>query len=231
MDPKSGLMPNESPYAVNHGNPIVYKDPKGDFGFIGAAIGAVAGAVIEYGSQSVSNLIQGKSIKDAFWNEIDFADVGVSAAEGALAGTTGGASLIVTRVTAGAVRALVDYSQKEGLKYIGGSGRKEKKLDAVLLDAGSEVVGGLIGAGFDKAGLKEFVRKPPRSLFKGGVKQARKALGDEISTGAVGTAIPTIIDGAVRGEVEVGQLVPLGYEDPETGEFVPSNTPSQTQAN
>src|SRR5690625_4753177 len=230
VDPKSGLMPNESPYAVNHGNPIVYKDTKGDFGFIGAAIGAVAGAVIEYGSQSVSNLIQGKSIKDAFWNEIDFADVGVSAAEGALAGTTGGASLIVTRVTAGDVRASVYYTPNKKWQYVGGEGERKKAFKDILLDAGSEVVGGLVGKGFDKAGSKEFIRKAPRSLFKGGAKKAMQALEAEVLMRTVESAVPTIIDGAVKGEVKAGQLVPLGYEDHQTKEFIPYNRPFQTQA-
>uniref|UniRef100_A0A0N4ZHB5 RHS repeat-associated core domain-containing protein n=1 Tax=Parastrongyloides trichosuri TaxID=131310 RepID=A0A0N4ZHB5_PARTI len=228
-DPKSGLMPNESPYAVNHGNPITYKDPKGDFGFIGAAIGAVVGGVIEYGSQAVSNIIQGKSLKDALWNEIDFADVAVSVGEGALAGTTGGASLLITRVTAGAVRASVDYTNKDGLKYIGGIKQNEKKFDAVLLDAGSELVGGAAGKFFDKAGLNEFVRKPSRSLFNGGAKKAMQSLGDKITTGAVETAIPTIIDGAVRGEVIADEPIPTAYEDADSGKLIPYKTPQKRE--
>jgi len=119
------------------------------------------------------------------------------------------------------------YGDCSDRRYIGEEGKNKKTTKEVLLDAGSELVG---GAGFDKAGLKEFVRKPPRSLFKGGVKQARKALGDEIATGTVETAIPTIIDGAVRREsIEVGEPMYEGFEDEETGNFVPSNTPSQTQ--
>ena len=39
MDLKSWLMPEESPYAINHSNPILYKDEKGDFGVVGGVFG------------------------------------------------------------------------------------------------------------------------------------------------------------------------------------------------
>ncbi len=145
IDPQYKLVPFESPYSTNHGNPILYKDPKGDFGPLGALIGGAIGAVKEYGTQAVSGIVQGKSIKDALWNDVDWADVAISTAEGAIAGFSGGTSLLVTQGIAGAAKASIDYTNNNGLESWGGIIGDVKDPSAVLKDFISEGIG--FGAG------------------------------------------------------------------------------------
>jgi hypothetical protein len=156
MDPEYKKMSNESPYAVNHSNPIANCDPKGDFGFIGAALGAAVGGLIEIGSQLASNLGQGKSLKQSF-KDMDWADVGISAAEGGAAGATGGLSMLSHGVFA-AARVAVDlnYDSQNGFKekHIFGSGEHRKSWSQIGVDFVSEGVGlGL--RGLVRAGTKE----------------------------------------------------------------------------
>lgn len=56
-----------------------------------------------------------------------------------------------------------------------------------------------------------------------------QALEDEVIMRTVESALPTIIDGAIRGSVEVDAPITVGCGDPDTKEFVPCNKHSQTQ--
>jgi hypothetical protein len=52
IDPQWHRLPGQSPYSVNNNNPISFTDPDGEFGLLGAAIGAAAGftyGAIKYG--------------------------------------------------------------------------------------------------------------------------------------------------------------------------------------
>jgi hypothetical protein len=155
-DPEYQKMSNESPYAVNHSNPIANCDPKGDFGFIGAALGATVGAIVEYSSQVASNLIQGKGLRDAFYRDVDFADVGISAGEGALIASTGGISLLAHAGFA-AARVGVDASINGKLKFIGGNGAQSKANSDLMKDAASELLGLGIGKSIGALNLQSRV--------------------------------------------------------------------------
>jgi hypothetical protein len=134
LDPKP--ITEESPYAVNRNNPIINIDPKGDFGFIGALIGGAAGAIAELGSQMVGNMIAGKPVLKS----IDWADVVISAGEGAIMGATCGASALATSSISGGLKAAIDF--KDGKpQIIGGKGKFEKTPDDFKGDLIAEGIG------------------------------------------------------------------------------------------
>lgn len=172
IDPEYKRLPHQSPYANNNNNPISFKDPKGDFGWLGALVGAAAGAVVEYGSQVASNLVQGKPISDAFWGDVDFADVAISAGEGAVIGATGGASLLVTKGTGAALRTMVDATPNDGVESVTGYfgvGRK-KSVSAIIKDATSETLGLATGGALSEVGInldKNLATGITQGVFKG----------------------------------------------------------------
>nr|WP_297928231.1 RHS repeat-associated core domain-containing protein [uncultured Coprobacter sp.] len=81
---------NRYTYCLN--NPLVYKDENGEF--IQFIVGALVGALVNYTGQVVRNVIEWSmqpkdekmSWKDIFFKKIDFFDVGISAAVGAVTG-------------------------------------------------------------------------------------------------------------------------------------------------
>lgn len=109
---------DESPYSMCDNNMVNRTDPDGRFW--NYVVGAVAGAAVEYGSQVAANFVEGKGMS-SFTENIDVADIGVSALEGAV--TSGGSavrSLVAkTAITVGAevVRNTFDAkASKEGVK-------------------------------------------------------------------------------------------------------------------
>lgn len=91
LDPEASSFPFESNYVSNHNNPIIYVDPKGDYPIL---VGAAIGAVTDFMMQFTKNLFKpnddGKrwDVKNAL-KLIDWADVAVSAAMGAILPATG----------------------------------------------------------------------------------------------------------------------------------------------
>jgi RHS repeat-associated protein len=99
VDPLADDFPHISPYNYVEQNPVKYIDEEGE-NPIGALIGAAVGAVKEIVSQTISNgftnLEKGEGFFKNWSDNMDWADVGISTAEGALAGLTMGVSLGVT---------------------------------------------------------------------------------------------------------------------------------------
>lgn len=193
MDPQWQRLPGQSPYSVNNNNPIQYTDPDGEFGFIGAAIGAVVGATVELGSQVVSNAVQGKPLLKS----IDWADVAISAGEGAIAGATGGASLLVTQVGSEALKASVDFTSEEGLSFIGGQGEFKKDLG----QAGIDFAGGLLGMGAGKLlPVGDAVSDAVAGQFvKGGIKSEAQFLTGMLVSDLARDLTNSIIGGSTTG--------------------------------
>ncbi|HRF76746.1 MAG TPA: hypothetical protein PLB46_09260 [Chitinophagales bacterium] len=84
--------------------------------------------------------------------------------EGALAGATGGASLIVTQAVSATARASIDYSKSEGLESWGGFIGDTKAPGDVLKDFISEGAGFAIGKGLENLNISgkvssEFITK------------------------------------------------------------------------
>ena len=74
-DPLAEKYPGVSPYAYCAGNPIRRIDPDGR----NPIVGALFGAAIEYAFQVYDNYQEGYTGKDAWYGEVDFADVTFSA--------------------------------------------------------------------------------------------------------------------------------------------------------
>jgi RHS repeat-associated protein len=82
MDPMSDDFVDESPYIFCYDNPIYFVDEGGEFGIPGM----IKAGLFEYAGQVASNIITsiGKktTLKQIFFNDIDFNDVGASAIQG-----------------------------------------------------------------------------------------------------------------------------------------------------
>ena len=82
-DPQAHNLPYQSTYSVNNNNPISIYDPDGEFGILGAIIGAVSASVIDAGSQVYKGMKEGKGFGDAFL-DINLREVGAAALGGAV---------------------------------------------------------------------------------------------------------------------------------------------------
>lgn len=110
------------PYGYMGNNPIIKIDPNGENPFI--IIGAISGALFEMGSQIAINMKEGSNFNEAF-KKMDWVDVGIGAASGALAVAIPGAglstkltsrALLASDVVSGALKASVDYTAEKGLQ-------------------------------------------------------------------------------------------------------------------
>ena len=85
VDPMADKYPGLSPYAYCAWNPVKLVDPDGEE-IIAALVGAAINASIEIVSQTISkgfdNLDNGKGFFEDWDDNIDWADVGISAVEG-----------------------------------------------------------------------------------------------------------------------------------------------------
>lgn len=113
IDNRCEDQPYCTPYMYGNGNPVNSIDKDGNVAQW--IIGAVVGGGVDYGAQVLANLISKKSIYDSFYGEVDFADVGASAAEGAL--TCGESAIKKGLVMAGTMvaRNTVDIKGNDGL--------------------------------------------------------------------------------------------------------------------
>ncbi len=148
IDIKYKYAPNQSPYVFCSNSSVSYKDPKGDWGILGAIIGGAIGAVKEIGSQVIANGLQnmrdGKGFFDGALSKIDWVDVSTSAIEGAMIGSGVGALAVgLTKGVSIAVNGSFDYSLKDGnANIING----KKSLGAAAADLVFDAAGGIVPA-------------------------------------------------------------------------------------
>ncbi len=192
IDPQWQRLPGQSPYSANNNSPIQYTDPDGELGFLGAAIGAVVGAVAEVGSQVVSNVVQGKPA----FKKIDWADVAISAGEGALAGATGGVSLLATGGFE-AAKASIDYTREDGFSSVGGVIGNKKDLS----QAGIDFAGGIVGFGAGKLlPVGDMASDAVAGQFvKNGIKSEAQFLTGMITSDLAGGLTNSVIGGTASG--------------------------------
>jgi RHS repeat-associated protein len=208
VDPLASDFPNISPYNYVEQNPVKYIDEEGE-NPIGALIGAAVGAVKEIGSQTISNgftnLQNGEGFFKGWSDNMDWADVGISTAEGALAGLTMGASLGVTlAIEAGAAvaRSSIDWKGNDKTpNVIFGQGDYKKDWAEFGYDIAGEAfsMGLRYGSGLNKVdfygkngsdfsgafwktfteGTFDGIWKTPTSIYKDAYKRGKEFEKDE----------------------------------------------------
>ena len=138
VDPLSDKYPGQTPYNYTLNNPVKYTDPNGEFPILGTLVGAAAGAIGEITSQTISyglnNVAEGRGFFNNWSRNMDWADVGITTIEGAVAGTTAGVSLLATRGLSGVARSAVDAKGDGGFRSIFSKGEHNKPLNEFGID-------------------------------------------------------------------------------------------------
>ena len=160
-------------YALN--NPILYDDPDGKCP--PWICGAIAGALVEAGSQYIVNLAKGQDWVEAATN-IDGADVFTAGVEG---GITGGGSVVrrllvkgTTIVVAETVKASVDVKLNGDTDIVGTEGSK-KTVEGVVKDAAIGTTASIVGEGVE-AGIKGITNSALKKEVKAVDKQLKKSM-------------------------------------------------------
>ena len=105
---------NLNPYGYGYNNPVSFDDPDGRCP--SCIVGAVVGAVVDYGTQVASNYLDGKRGVEAWTSDISLSSIALSATEGAL--TQGGSALrkLAVKGAVAVASNTIDYSPTDGLK-------------------------------------------------------------------------------------------------------------------
>jgi hypothetical protein len=116
---------------------------------------------VETVSQVAGAVATGSSFEAAI-NNLDYADIGIAAVEGGLAGLTNGASLLVTSKIADVAQAAIDVNGNGEVSSVfgGANGGETKSLGAAAIEV---VVGKTVGAASKKLG-KEFNNALDKSI-------------------------------------------------------------------
>jgi len=189
IDPRAEELNNLTPYNYVANNPIIANDPDGEF--LNVVIGAVVGAVFEMTSQVVSNMIQGQGFGETFKN-MDWADVGISAAEGALVAT--GVGAVAAGIGGAIAKSAVDVKQgAEGWDAnVIGAGKNEETF-------GKDLIGNLAGVatgGLVSKQVGNFVGDKMAGLV---IDKGFNSVAGYIATSAAEVASQAITDGVTNG--------------------------------
>lgn len=139
IDPLFADYPHNSPYAFSENRVIDGVELEGkEVQLLTATIGGIVGAGVDFGGQVLANKVAGRPLLE----NIDYADVAVSAAEGAAIGA--GLPPSIVHGIASAARVYVDYTAEKNLKVIGKGKQSEKVLADTWEEGFSLATGGLI---------------------------------------------------------------------------------------
>jgi RHS repeat-associated protein len=173
-DPEEDEFPDVTPYCSVDNNPIWKEDENGDFW--NYVVGAVVGGAVEYASQVASNVYSKGFSSKAFYDDVDFADVGAATVEGAL---TSGASAIKRTSTKIAVKAAIEISSEITKNAVDKKGGKSIKTNDAKTVLKNTAIGLTVNKVGDKAagklGEKIIPKKAQLSVpnKKTGVNEAR----------------------------------------------------------
>jgi len=205
-----GGLESMSPYTSMGNDPIKYNDPNGDIFGIDNLIGAAIGAVIEIGTQVVSNAVSGKGFKmdDNGWGK-----VGVAAVEGFI--TDGASNLGKAAIKVGSAlgKSYID-NHKEGFgavltgaavsivtdKVAGGISKLSKAGNTTVQNISNKIIGSknqiiknILTNNSVSAKTASSIAKNVQSIEKGVAKVVREAPKKAKETIVVGT-----IDGSKK---------------------------------
>jgi RHS repeat-associated protein len=161
VDPKADLMPWQSPYSGMDNSPITKTDPKGDCPTCigGALVGALVEASVQFAIAYSTNV----GDAEAALKSIDWVDVGVAAAEGALTqGASAGKSFAKSAVKYGgkylvgeALSSSMDLTYEEGFEGVGGDKKVGKAAMDFFFSAAAGKLNDAVNDGLLKAGKDE----------------------------------------------------------------------------
>ncbi|KZS38241.1 hypothetical protein AWE51_19590 [Aquimarina aggregata] len=189
------MQVDKSTYAYSWNSPISLNDPDGNCPW---CLGAVIGAVSEYAVQVTVNLAKGQSLEDAAFNNVDFADVGLAAVEGAVTLGASAVRRIGVRVATEVVKAAIDVNGSGDTDVIGTEG-SNKTVTGLVVDTAIGVIGaeggdklakGVVNASSDAAvkTAKSNVKAASKNLdkannivFNGGKKAAQGSKAKSVS--------------------------------------------------
>ncbi len=104
IDPDIIKYPWLTPYMTNDNNPIMYNDVDGDVFGIDNAVGALIGASVDYAFQVAGNVSKSGFSKKAFYDDVDFVSVGISAGAGFLTSGVSSTAILTKGVTSAAIK-------------------------------------------------------------------------------------------------------------------------------
>ena len=197
---------DKSPYAYSWDSPIKLKDPDGDCPW---CVGALVGAVTDYGIQVAVNFVKGKSFSDAL-TDIDGGSILISAGAGALSGglsvlsKTKNASKIVKLVTSEAGEVGVDVAGSVA-SQLNESGEVSFLTTAIDVTVGKIVgdkVGEVVGNSVAKTNKAKYLARKadrakrvnagnPRASRQAKLEKAEKAVVEHTATRVTATSVST----------------------------------------
>jgi hypothetical protein len=123
LDPKGEI--GLSYYSVFGNNPILHNDPNGDIFGVDNLIGAAIGAAVDYGFQVSGNIMKNGFSKKAFYDDVDFVSVGISAGAGFLTSGVSSSTIIAKGLTKETVKQVVKIEAKNLAVNIAESAAKQ----------------------------------------------------------------------------------------------------------
>jgi RHS repeat-associated protein len=205
-DPLSSKYPHNSPYAFSENRVIDGVEVEGcEVQLLTAVIGGVVGAGIDFGGQVLANRYAGRPLLE----NIDYADVAVSAAEGAAIGAGLPPSAVyAVHALASAGRVSVDYTKEERFKIIGKNKTSEKVLADVWEEGFGLATGGLVNSKFANKAISNAEAKVAGKLvpfIASGKISTMTAITTIKASGGV-VDLLTSLPGASLGEFGSGKL-------------------------
>jgi RHS repeat-associated protein len=128
VDPKQNEIPWQSPYVAMDNKPIIRNDVDGDCPT--CVTGAIISGILELTFQMGEHMMSGDGFKTAF-AKVDWVDVGISTAGGAVTGIfSGGIGKLASVVADPKKRKILQFVLEQGLDYL--IGMAEEELGATI---------------------------------------------------------------------------------------------------